>query len=88
MSGIRERASELFDIPGDTLAGLLHIEITGTKELLIENHKGIAELSENEVIINAEKKSVTVRGQNMFVISMNSEELRIGGQIESIGFEG
>ncbi len=82
------RAAELLDVPADTLAGLLHIEMTGTKEVFIENHKGIIELSENEVTVNAGKKVVHVLGQRLCVLSMNSEEVRLGGEIERVSFEG
>ncbi len=86
--GIRLRAAELLDMPADMLAGLLHIEMTGTKEVFIENHKGIIELTENEVTINAGKKVVHVLGQRLSVLSMNSDELRLGGEIERVSFEG
>ncbi len=85
--GLRERAAGLFDVPADMMAGLLHIEMTGNREFFIENHKGIIELSENEVTINAGKTVVHVAGQRLTVLSMNSAELRLGGYIESIRFE-
>ncbi len=85
--GLRERAAGFFDVPADMLAGLLHIEMTGNREIFIENHKGIIELSENEVTINAGKTVVRVTGQRLSVLSMNAEELRLGGVVEGVRFE-
>lgn len=85
---IRVRAADMFDIPADTRGGLLHIEMTGNREVFIENHKGILELSENEVLLNGGKKTVRVVGSGLCVLAMNAEEVRLSGVIESISFEG
>ena len=39
--GLLEKTAEVFDLPGDVVAGLPRIEITGSRELRMENHKGI-----------------------------------------------
>lgn len=85
---IRVRAAEMFDIPADTRGGLLHIEMTGNREVFIENHKGILELSDNEVTVNAGKGTVRVVGQRLCVLAMNAEEVRLSGLIESVSFGG
>ena len=36
-----ERTAEVFDLPGDLVAGRPRVEITGSRELRMENHKGI-----------------------------------------------
>ncbi|MBQ4545188.1 MAG: sporulation protein [Oscillospiraceae bacterium] len=82
----RVRAADLLDIPADIKGGLLHIEITGKREVFIENHKGILELSENEVTLNAGKETVRVLGQKLRVLAMNNNEIRLSGIIESVGF--
>ena len=38
---ILEKTAEVFDLPGDVVAGLPRIELTGSRELRMENHKGI-----------------------------------------------
>ncbi len=80
------RAADLFDIPADTTGGLLHIEITGNRELLVENHKGIIELGENEILLNIGKGSLRVLGARLGVLSMNAEAVRISGVIEGVSF--
>ena len=85
---IRVRAAEMFDIPADTRGGLLHIEMSGNKEVFFENHKGILELSDNEVVLNSGKGMVRVVGQRLVVLAMNADEIRLSGIIESISFCG
>lgn len=83
---IHAGASRLFDIPADTRGGLLHVEMTGNRELFLENFKGILELSENEVIINAGKQNLRITGDKLRIAAMNSNELRLFGIIGSIAF--
>ncbi len=83
---IRVRAAQLLDIPADTRGGLLHIEMTGNREVFIENHKGILELTDNEVQLNAGKGTVKILGQRLCVLAMNGEEIRLSGQIDSVSF--
>ena len=37
-AGLLIRAAEMLDLPGEVVAGLARIEITGGREVLIENH--------------------------------------------------
>jgi len=83
---IRVRAAELFDFPTDGEGGLLHIELTENREIYVENHKGILELGDNEVVLNAGRQSVRIIGQRISVLAMNACEIRLSGYIESISF--
>lgn len=83
-----EKTASLLDLPADAFAGLTHIEIIGSKELLIENHKGILEYNDNEVKLNGGKTVIRITGMRLTVASMNENELRMVGQIESVSFIG
>ncbi|MBR5543106.1 MAG: YabP/YqfC family sporulation protein [Oscillospiraceae bacterium] len=83
---ILRRAADAFDIPADVGGGILHIEISGRQEVFVENHKGILMLSEEEVEISSGRGTVTVFGTKLSVLAMNTEEVRISGEIESIRF--
>lgn len=79
-------AARIFDIPADISGGLLHIEMTGNREVFVENFKGIKELSENEVIINTGRRDLRIIGDKLRIAAMNSNELRLFGNIGSISF--
>ncbi len=84
--GFLERAAEILDIPAEAVAGVTHIEITGTREFFIENHKGILEYTDTEIKINAGKNILRVTGSRLAVTSMTANELKLTGDIQTIEF--
>ncbi len=85
-SGFLERAAHALDIPAEAVAGVSYIEIIGTHEVLVENHKGILEYTENEVKVNTGKNILRITGQRLSVGSMNSNQLKLAGKIEAVQF--
>lgn len=84
--GLLERAADVFDLPGDIIAGLPRIQIVGCNELLMENHKGILEYGEDKIDINGGKVMVRIRGNKLELRAMSSRELLIAGHILNIEF--
>ena len=81
------KASRLFDLPGEALGGMLRVELTGNREVFVGNHKGILELSENEVVLSfGKKEKLHILGSNLIVSAMTTEEIRLSGIIDSVGF--
>ncbi len=79
--GLLEKTAEVFDLPGDVVAGLPRIEITGDRELRMENHRGILAYGSQEIHISGGRLIVKVRGEGLELRSMNAGELLIGGTI-------
>lgn len=84
--GLLERTAEVFDLPGDLVAGLPRVEITGSRELRMENHKGILAYGTEEIHISGGKQIIKVRGTNLELRSMNASELLITGEISGVDF--
>lgn len=82
--GLLERTAEVFDLPGEVVAGLPRIEVTGNRELRMENHKGILAYGTEEIHISGGKLIIKVRGAKLELLSMNAGELRIGGMITGV----
>lgn len=82
--GLLERTAEALDLPGDVLAGLPHIELTGNRELRMENHKGILAYGEEEIRISGGKLEITVRGRGLELRAMNAGQLFITGAIQGV----
>ena len=85
MEQILARVAELFDLPGELVAGLPHIEM-GQRQLLIENHQGILSYSDKMIDVNTTGHIVRVRGSGLELVAMAAEALRIGGTIEAVEF--
>ena len=77
-------AAELFDLPPDLVAGLPHIEVVGNTHFYMERHKGILSYSGEEIDINGEKTIVRVYGENLELMSMTGDQLRIRGTISRV----
>lgn len=82
--GILEKTAEVFDLPGDVVAGLPRIELTGSRELRMENHKGILAYGTEEIHISGGKLIVKVRGTGLELKSMNASQLLITGTISGV----
>lgn len=79
--GLLEKTAEVFDLPGDVLAGLPRIELLGDRQLRMENHKGILAYGGEEIHISGGKLIVKVRGAGLELRAMNGTELLITGTI-------
>ena len=86
MEEILARVAELFDLPGEVVAGLPHIELVGQRQLLIENHQGILSYSDSIIDVNTVGRVVRIRGERLELLAMTSEALRIGGTIADVEF--
>ena len=66
--------AELFDLPGDVVAGLPRLEMVGSRQLYVEHHTGILAYSDTCIDAN------TTAG----LLAMTAEELRVGGCIHGL----
>ena len=82
--GLLEKTAEVLDLPGDVVAGLPRLELTGSRELRMENHKGILAYGSQEIHISGGKLVIKVRGSNLELKSMNASQLLITGEIDGV----
>lgn len=79
-------AAELFDLPGEIVAGLCHIELAGDRELFLEGHGGILAYGTEQIDVNAGTLILRVRGSGLRLRSMTDSELRIAGRIDALEY--
>lgn len=84
--GILLRASKLFDLPADALAGAPRVEIVGDGELRMGPHRGILAYGPEEIHISGGSMVVAVRGKGLELRAMTPEELLITGEIRAVEF--
>lgn len=82
--GVLDTVAELFDLPADIVAGLPHIEMTGSRQLYLERHTGLLSYSEEQIDVNTTGGVLRVRGRGLSLLAMTAEELRIGGDIAAV----
>jgi len=84
--GLLLKASRLFDLPADALAGAPRVEVIGDGELRMGPHRGILAYSRSEIHISGGSVVVLVRGSGLELRAMTPEELLITGAITAVEF--
>jgi len=82
--GVLTAVAELFDLPPDVVAGLPRMEMIGSRQLYLEHHTGILSYSTQQIDANTAAGVLRVRGENLTLLAMTAEELRIGGRIAAV----
>ena len=84
--GLLARASRMFDLPADAVAGAARVEIIGDGELRMGPHCGILAYGSEEIHISGGSLVVVVRGGGLELKAMTPEELLITGEIHGVEF--
>ena len=84
--GLLLRASKLFDLPADALAGAPRVEMIGDGELRRGPHRGILAYGPEEIHISGGSLVVVVRGGGLELRAMTPEELLVTGTITAVEF--
>lgn len=79
-----ERTAQALELPADVVAGLPRVELTGDRELRMENHRGILAYGAEEIRISGGRLVIKVRGAGLELRAMNAGELLITGAIRGV----
>lgn len=82
-----ERTARALDLPGDVVAGLPRLELTGRGELRMTNHMGILAYGTEEICVSGGESVYTIRGRGLELGAMNASELMITGDITGVTLE-
>ena len=74
------------EIPLAMLAGEPRLEAVGSRDIIIENHKGILEYGTEEIRINCGRLVIRIQGQGLRLYSLSLSEVSISGSIHSIEY--
>ncbi|MGM9520959.1 MAG: YabP/YqfC family sporulation protein [Oscillospiraceae bacterium] len=85
-TGILEKTAEIFDLPGEAAAGLPRITITGTGRAHVENHRGLLEYSDQQIVVNAGSMMIRIKGEKLNIAAMSDMELVVTGKIAAAEF--
>ena len=81
---IHEKMISQLELPKDLMLGAA---ITGRKEVLVENYKGIIELEDSLVKIQTKNCRLQILGAHLTVEYYTNEEMKIVGLIDSVSYE-
>lgn len=78
---------ESLELPKDLIYGDSIVTITGRREVLIENYKGILEYTEEYIKIQAKNAKLAVYGKQLSIEYYTNEDMKIVGFVKSIEYE-
>jgi len=84
---ILERASEMFDLPGEVVAGVTRVTITGGGRVYVENHRGIIDYSDTDIVLSGGRTVIRISGRGLQLRSMSTSELLITGSVLNVAYE-
>ena len=82
--GLKEKTARLLDLPADGVAGLPKAELTGDRELYLENYKDILSYGKEEIHVDGGAWVLRITGQDLEIKAMRSKQLRIFGWVTSL----
>ncbi len=77
-------AMDRLDLPGELAVGIPSMELTGNRQFLMTQHKGVLSYSTEKVEISGGSLLVRLTGRDLQLLAMTETELRVGGQIEKV----
>ena len=80
------KAARVLDLPVDLVAGMVHFEFSGNREVSIEGCRGILEYDENIVCIDTGKMTVRFMGRGLELRNFTDHSAVIDGFISSVEF--
>lgn len=78
--------SEVFEVPKDVAMGEAIITLTGKREALIENYKGIVEYTNEYIKILTKNGVIEFKGSNFNITYLTNEEIKVAGSIIEINY--
>ncbi|WP_066636509.1 sporulation protein YqfC [Desulfolucanica intricata] len=83
---VKQRVSDLLEIPNDIMLDLPKIVLVGNLQVFIENHKGIVEYSPEVIRINVGEGEVVVTGEELMLRNILMDEICVEGRIKGLNF--
>lgn len=84
---IREKMINSLELPKDLMLGAVILTVTGRREVLIENYKGILTYEDSFIKVQTKNCRVLITGIHLSIEYYTNEEMKITGLIDSIQYE-
>ena len=83
----KEKAAEMSGVPKDVAKGLPILTITGTKDLCVENYRGMTEYTDQIIRLQSKSGQIKITGKKLEVIYYTNDEMKIHGHIRTIEYQ-
>ena len=79
-----ERAAEKLALPADSMADVPRITLTGRRQLLVEQHRGLALYADDCVELRCAAFGLIVRGSSLRLAAMDRDAVLLTGAITEL----
>ena len=86
-TSLREKMVPNLELPKDLMLGASVLTLTGRKEAIITNYKGILEYEDSFIRVQTKNCRIRITGAHLAIDYYTNEEMKISGFIEMIQYE-
>jgi sporulation protein YqfC len=83
-----QHLDEAVKLPKDVVYGSLIVTLTGNQEAYIENYRALLGYTEDTIVIQEKKETVTFRGEAFLIQYFTNDDMKITGKISEIEYHG
>src|SRR5690554_5571953 len=83
----RAKIAEYFELPSDVVLDLPRLVLTGDRQLVVENHRGLKMYSCTEVGLQTTVGSLTVSGEALNIKLITADRVAIDGRITRVEWD-
>lgn len=84
LRNLKRKAIKILDLPNDVILDLPRLTMVGFLQLYIENHRGVLLFTDQELRLLLKKGQLIIRGTDLVIRTLLSEELFLEGNIREI----
>ena len=83
---LKEKIAEMLELPKEIVLNMPKMTLLGSRNLIIENYKGIIEYEDNKIRINTGIGIIKINGTGLSIKEITSEDIMVDGNIEIMEF--
>lgn len=83
---LREKVTEVFELPKEVVLDIPRVTIVGNRNMAIENYKGVFEYSTARIRVNTGSGIIKIEGVGLEIREVTSEEVVIEGNVQKVEF--
>ena len=81
-----ELAGSVLEVPGDVLYGDVLVRLSGNREAIIENYKGILLYTEEEIAIACKRFTLRICGSGLHIQYFSGSDMKVIGTVNTITY--
>lgn len=82
-----QELAERLALPEEALLGAAKLTVTGGRQLLVENHRGVMDYGQERIVVSLGRGKLNISGTALVIRAMNRRELLVSGRIQSVEWE-